>query len=305
MNKTSRPLVSVIIITYNSSRYVLETLESIKAQTWGNIQLIISDDASKDDTVRVCADWIKENRRRFQETKIITVEKNTGIAANCNRGIREARGEWVKLIAGDDALLDNCIADNLEYASRFHEASFVMSDVEEIDENSIPMEKETVNEGLVFFARRQSVKEQLKAYARWPVFLNTPTFFYKRELINCIGFCDEEFRIYEDMSMVFKIIGKGIKIHYMNKPTVRYRIHKNSLSRNDTVENLRKREALEIFKKYRRQYLNIFNPIDLSIYYENWLRYIYKGFNGYRGVHLLMKLSLFYWYLKFNGVKSY
>lgn len=305
MNKTSMPLVSVIIITYNSSRHVLETLESIKAQTWGNIQLIISDDASKDDTVRICADWIKENRRRFQETKLITVEKNTGIAANCNRGIREVKGEWVKLIDGDDVLMDNCIADNLEYAWRFPEASFVISNVEEIDENSIPMEKKTVNEGLLFFVRRQSVKEQLKAYARWPVFLNSPTFFFKSESINFIGFFDEEFKIYEDMPMVFKIIGLGAKIYYMNKPTVKYRIHKNSVSRNDAMENLRKREELEIFKKYRRQYLNIFNPIDLSIYYESWLRFKYKGFYGIRGTSVLRKFSLFYWYLKFNGVKSY
>lgn len=305
MNNTSTPLVSIIIITYNSSRYVLETLESVKAQTWDNIQLIVSDDASKDNTVQVCTDWIEENRQRFYEAKIITVEKNTGIAANCNRGIQATTGEWVKLIAGDDALLDNCIADNLAYAGRFSKASFIVSEVLEMDEYSVPAEKKTINEGLIFFANRQSVREQLKAYARWPVFLNTPTFFYKRDLINSIGFCDEEFKIYEDMSMVFKIIGKGFKIHYMNTPTVRYRIHKSSLSRNDSVENLRKREALKIFDKYRKQNLNIFNPIDLSIYYENWLRYKYKGFNGHKGVPLLMKLSLFYWYLKFNGVRSY
>ncbi|MDD2911024.1 MAG: glycosyltransferase [Petrimonas sp.] len=305
MNNTGTPLVSIIIITYNSSRYVLETLESVKAQTWDNIQLIVSDDASKDDTVQLCTDWIEKNRQRFYESKIITVEKNTGIAANCNRGIQATTGEWVKLIAGDDALLDNCVTDNLAYAGRFPKASFIISEVQEMDENSVPAKKETINEGLIYFASRSSVKEQLKAYVRWPVFLNTPTFFYKKELINSIGFCDEEFKIYEDMSMVFRIIGKGIKIHYMNKPTVRYRIHKNSLSRNDSVENLRKKEALKIFNKYRKQNLNIFNPIDLSIYYENWLRYKYKGFKGHKGVPLLLKFSLFYWYLKFNGVRSY
>jgi glycosyltransferase involved in cell wall biosynthesis len=50
MTNRATPLVSIIIITYNSSRYVLETLESIKSQTWDNIQLIVSDDGSRDNT---------------------------------------------------------------------------------------------------------------------------------------------------------------------------------------------------------------------------------------------------------------
>lgn len=305
MNKTSMPLVSVIIITYNSSRYVLETLESIKAQTWGNIQLIISDDASKDDTVRVCADWIKENRQRFQETKLVTVEKNTGIAANCNRGIREAKGEWVKLIAGDDALMDNCITDNLDYVKRFPEASFIVSDMQEMDENSIITKKQTTNESLIFLTSKKSTKKQLKAYARWPEFLNTPTFFYKHELYSLIGYCDEEFKILEDTSMIFRIISKNIKIHYLNTPTVKYRVHSNSISRDQSINNKREKEALNIFRKYRKKNLNMFNPIDLSVYYESWLRFKYKGFYGIKGTSVLRKFSLFYWYLKFNGVKSY
>jgi glycosyltransferase involved in cell wall biosynthesis len=305
MTNRATPLVSIIIITYNSSRYVLETLESIKSQTWDNIQLIVSDDGSRDNTVQLCTEWINANRQRFAETKLITVEKNTGIAANCNRGIQATIGEWVKLIAGDDILLENCIADNLAYVTRHPEASFVVSELLEIDDHGNPVKSSKINEGLRYFASRRSVREQLKAYSRWPVFLNTPTFFYKRELINSIGLCDEEFKIYEDMSMIFKIIGKGVKIHFMNRPTVRYRIHGDSLSRNIAVENQRRREAVKIFNKYRKQNLNIFNPIDLSIYYENWLRYKYKGFYGHKGVPLLMKFSLFYWHLKLNGVRSY
>jgi alpha-1,3-rhamnosyltransferase len=56
--KNQKPLVSVVIITYNSSKYVLETLESAKAQTYQNIELIVSDDCSTDDTVEKCREWI-------------------------------------------------------------------------------------------------------------------------------------------------------------------------------------------------------------------------------------------------------
>ena len=54
-------LVSVVVITYNSEKYILETLESIKTQSYKNLELIISDDCSKDDTVMICRDWL-DNR---------------------------------------------------------------------------------------------------------------------------------------------------------------------------------------------------------------------------------------------------
>ena len=51
------PLVSIVVITYNSAEYVLETLESAKAQTYQNIELIVSDDCSADNTVETCSRW--------------------------------------------------------------------------------------------------------------------------------------------------------------------------------------------------------------------------------------------------------
>ena len=78
----NQPLVSVPVITYNSSKFVLETLESIKAQTYQNIELIISDDCSTDNTVELCQKWVEENKERFVRTQIITSDLNTGVSAN-------------------------------------------------------------------------------------------------------------------------------------------------------------------------------------------------------------------------------
>ena len=103
------PLVSVAVITYNSSKYVLDTLESIKAQTYKNIELIISDDSSTDNTMQLCKDWCDQNKDRFVRIQVIEPEKNTGVAANCNRAEAACEGDWVKLIAGDDMLLPDCI----------------------------------------------------------------------------------------------------------------------------------------------------------------------------------------------------
>lgn len=305
MNKIINPLVSVVIITYNSSRYILETLESIKAQSYKNIELIVSDDCSSDNTTELCNEWINENRDQFVNAKLITTSVNTGISANCNRGFRECTGDWLKVLSGDDKLLNNFIEVNLDYANQHPDASFIFSNVCEIDENGKMIKPFVINEGQLLFANLPTAKKQLKYYSRWPVFLNTPTFFYKKELIELIGFCDEDFRIYEDMSAIFRVIENNYMIHYLDKITVAYRIHGKAVSRNTKLEEVREKEALKIFKKYQEKNLNILNPFDLSVYYESWLRFKYKGINGRKGDTLLRKLSLFYWYMRLNGVKSY
>lgn len=78
-------LVSIPVITYNSAKTVIETLDSIKAQTYPNIELIISDDCSTDDTVQLCREWIEKNGERFERTELISVTKNTGVSGNNNR----------------------------------------------------------------------------------------------------------------------------------------------------------------------------------------------------------------------------
>ncbi|RNC63860.1 glycosyltransferase [Proteiniphilum sp. X52] len=305
MKVTDNPLVSVIIITYNSARYVIEALESVKAQTWGNLELIVSDDGSRDQTVQLCADWIVQNKDRFSTTKLITVPRNTGISANCNRGVRASVGDWIKVISGDDILIDSAIDDNLTYTRQFPEASFIASDVREIDENGVLIRDKVLNEGLIHFSSLSTAQKQMKTYSRWPVFLNTPTFFCKREMIVKGMFLDEEFKIYEDMVMVIRALEEGYRLHYMEKPTVAYRVHGNATSRSTKLEEIRKKEGFRVFKKYLTRHLNVFNPLDLSGYYENWLRFRYKGIKGYNGRRFLRKLSLNYWYMKANGVKDY
>ena len=87
------PLVSVIVITYNSSNTVIETLDSIAAQTYKDIELIISDDCSKDDTVKRIKLWIEEHKDFFVNCRIITTEENTGTVKNLNRGVKASKGE--------------------------------------------------------------------------------------------------------------------------------------------------------------------------------------------------------------------
>ena len=120
-----QPLVTVIVITYNSAKYVIDTLESIKRQNYDNIQLVISDDCSKDETFKICSDWIKINNSFSGGATICSTNINKGISGNYNNGLRFANGKYVKYIAGDDMLTDDCLSAFVEAAEKSTDKIFI------------------------------------------------------------------------------------------------------------------------------------------------------------------------------------
>ena len=122
----SNPLVSIVVLTYNSSKYVIETLESAYNQTYQNVELIVTDDSSQDSTLSIVEEWISIHKSRFIACKLIQSSTNTGIPANLNRGIRNCKGEWVKIIAGDDILLPKCIEHLTTYIRDDDKADIVI-----------------------------------------------------------------------------------------------------------------------------------------------------------------------------------
>ena len=121
------PLVSICVITYNSSKYVIETLESAKNQSYPNIELVITDDGSTDNTADVCKKWVAENRQFFKNVVELYNPSNSGVSANCNKGISVCNGEWIKLIAGDDILLIDCIKTYVEFVESTADVMWVGS----------------------------------------------------------------------------------------------------------------------------------------------------------------------------------
>lgn len=124
------PLVSVIIPSYNHERYLPHAVESVLSQSYQDCELIIVDDGSHDGSVDYITALNDHRVRTFLQT-------NQGAHAAINRGIREARGEYIAILNSDDAFEQNRIARALQVFQDVKDVSLVTSWVSVIDDNGV------------------------------------------------------------------------------------------------------------------------------------------------------------------------
>lgn len=113
-------LVSVCIPAYNSAEYIGRTIESVLSQTYENLELIVVDDCSVDNTVDIVRSFLDERVR------LICNEQNLGMTGNWNKCINEAKGEYIKLIPADDCIYPECIEQSVAVLSDKPEISLVI-----------------------------------------------------------------------------------------------------------------------------------------------------------------------------------
>jgi alpha-1,3-rhamnosyltransferase len=243
--ENNNSLVSIIVVTYNSEKYVIETLESAKNQTYKNIELIITDDCSIDGTIDLCQNWIDDNYTRFKECKFIKTIKNTGIAPNCNRGLYAAKGDWIKFIAGDDILLENCIETNIGY-SLITKQSFYFSMLKYTIEN--PSIDNIFQNGLQLF---NSNKNHFKILLKRNCLPAATAFIRRNVLLELNGF-DENYPMLEDYPLWLKAL-QNYQIIFNPEKTVIYRIHSESTSGNSLNYNKKKGVLIKNFL-YRKSW---------------------------------------------------
>lgn len=254
-----QPLVSIILVTYNSSRFVIETLESCKNQTYNNIELILSDDCSTDNTLEICKEWLLHHRNQFTNVNIIETKINTGIAGNLNRGISASKGEWIKQLNGDDLLLENCIEDNINFIQSVDEEVNVLCSRKPKFKDQGNGKKEIINFGdwNVFFHKDISVKDQIKLRLRG--LIKPPhTFFISKSALLSVGGFDEKFQLYEDRPIEYRLLNAGFKFYWLDVDTILYRLNEDSLSHQSSVKiysNWKLNSFYPVIKKYEYPYL--------------------------------------------------
>lgn len=100
--------VSIIIPIYNVAPYIADCLQSVLAQTYSSLEVIIVNDATPDDSMEQAAPWIEKLRERF-EVKVVNHTNNRGLSAARNTGMDASTGDWIYFLDSDDEITPNCI----------------------------------------------------------------------------------------------------------------------------------------------------------------------------------------------------
>jgi glycosyltransferase involved in cell wall biosynthesis len=235
----SPPVVSVLVTTFNHSRFVLEALESVRVQTFRDFETVITDDASSDGTAEVIEAWLARTGFRARYLRNPT---NRGICANRNTALSLTSAPFVCSLAGDDAYEP----DRLERQAAFfleqpaHVAA-IYSDMRVVDAEgrSAGMFLEPGHAGPPADGRLfgRLIREEWR--------MPSPATMIRRSALEAVGGYDESLA-YEDLDMWLRL-SYAYSFRYLPGAVSRYRVLPTSLSRGTAHRPARHESRIRIF----------------------------------------------------------
>ncbi|RFS33269.1 glycosyltransferase family 2 protein [Acinetobacter sp. SWAC5] len=244
------PLISIIIPMYNREKTINECLNSVSQQTYRNIEILVVDDCSYDESVNIVKNYL-DNR-----VKLVQLDKNSGAQVARNRGIIEAKGEWIAFNDSDDIWMLNKLEKQLNIleANHFKKNIVIHSDCKCFDE-------ESGKEWVWNVPKTEGSCLELLLKRPAPLF---PTLLTSKEnLYNC-GMLDEDVPSYQEWDTVIKLAQKSIFFH-IREPLFTYMLHQGETISKDTKRDIegylyiinKYRNQMESYKFYDRHILNL------------------------------------------------
>jgi len=287
------PRVSVAMTVYNCEKFIKQSVESILAQTYSDFEfIIVCESGTNDETLGILNDFAKLDSR----IRLIKNSEKLGIAPSLNKALREASGEYIARMDGDDVAMQNRLAAQVEFMDEKPDTAICCSRVIYIDENG----KE-----LYYKDNLSDNPEQIKSDLLFFCFIHhSSVMFRKTAVVKHNLYYDETFKTAEDHEL-WRRASRLVKISAVPEILLKYRWHANSAAhsnadqqRNDSLRIMRNclsemqiaatdaelrylqrttcRETLKDFRKVERILNAFYNTIieksrELNIYDEECL----------------------------------
>lgn len=243
------------ICTYNSEKYIIQALESVKYQvcTYGEnirVSLIVSDDCSGDQTVKLVRYWLKINEDLFENCALLQQEKNLGIAHNYAKLLDNIDTQYFKTMDGDDVISSMNIFEQLKSVSkaelkiyfpiRFNEERMFIQEFDYIS---------------MFYHSHMTHSHQSDLYMLETIkpFITPEACFLRDEYSEETGEFVRCFTQFEDDTSLYHIFKNNNKMimDFVLEPMILYRIHNQSLSNGEeSIGTIKFADDLHKFRKY-------------------------------------------------------
>lgn len=215
MGRQGAPRVSVVIPTYNRASLLMEAVNSVLAQSYGDFELIVVDDGSTDDT----ADRLRQLPAQLR----YAYQCNRGVAAARNYGIRLARGEYICFLDSDDLWKRNKLSEQVAFADAHPQYGLICTEIEGFGTHG-RIEGRSKSE--IYKIRNGHVLDEL-LFSNW---IQSSTVLVHRDCFARVGCFDEDVGQFGEDWLMWMRIAAEYPIYFMPEALVSYRVHQAALT---------------------------------------------------------------------------
>ncbi|MEZ8859698.1 glycosyltransferase family 2 protein [Vibrio sp. 10N.247.311.51] len=207
--------VSIIVPTHNVSAFIQETIDSVKAQSYTNWELIVVDDCSSDNTFDILERIAATDSRII----ILSNEFNSGAGEARNKGICVSKGRYIAFLDSDDLWMPDKLSKQICFMSK-NNAAISHTSYSFVDESSV------IRKGYVKVSKAVDLFDNLKRTE-----IGTSTAIIDTSIIGR-NFRFSPMRARQDIKLWVELLGKGYLSHGLDEPLVKYRVRAGSVSSN-------------------------------------------------------------------------
>lgn len=224
--------ISIITICYNSSDTISDTIESILEQSYNNIQYVIIDGKSTDNTLELITSYEKKFEEKNIEYLYVS-DRDDGLYDALNKGISLCNGDIIGVLHSDDIFENSFVLEKISQ-------KFDLAKYDAIYGNLVYVNKNDTSKILRFWRSKQYSKRDL--YKGWmPAH---PTFFVKRNRFNDLGKYNTKYKIAADYDLMLRfLLNSSFKAHYIQELITRMRVGGES---NQSLKKIRLKMAEDI-----------------------------------------------------------
>jgi glycosyltransferase involved in cell wall biosynthesis len=249
-----KPKISVIIPTYNRGNLLIQALDSVFAQTYRPIELVVIDDGSTDTTEQQLSYWRDKISTDTGFVFIYHRQDNLGAPAARNKGIEISSGEYIQFFDSDDLLLPEKLNKQVSFMIENPEIDFVYSRAQIF--NNI------IGDTNLYVGNKKSMTLGGHAGAH-P--LKTDLGLYKRKVIETIGLWDESIKIWQEREYNLRLFTFGFKLAFVPEVLTYYRVHEEERISN----NLNDIRYFHSLKKLKMTAESGLSSKSLNVFYQS------------------------------------
>ncbi|MDB5262809.1 MAG: glycosyl transferase [Adhaeribacter sp.] len=226
------PLVSIIIPAYNHQDFIRQCIDSIFAQTYSNLEIIVVDDGSTDNTYKI----LQELRKHYS-FKLLT-QPNQGLVKSLIHAVTHATGKYISPLGSDDFLHPDKIAQEVAFMENNLQIAAVTCNILRVDQAGKELKDQNIPE-----AGSYSFNDLFLGKYYFPA----PGILYRHSVYRAVGGYDPSLEI-EDWSLLLKMTNAGYKIHRLKTCLAYYRIHGSNMHHAVETMAYRQLKVIRIYK---------------------------------------------------------